>query len=521
VQIESKFYLVHIRVYQKEVDSMSLKKLFVYGASILALTVILGLAAPAQEFDALKAQIKTHTLGNGMKFIVFERHDAPVVSFHVYADVGGANESYGITGISHVLEHMAFKGTTTVGTKDYAGEAKILDEIDAVYDEMAREKAKPAPDEKRVAELKAKFDALEAKAKEFVVNNEYFDMMMREGDRGVNAYTSNDATQYINSLPSNKLEFWFAMTSDRFLNPVFREFFKERDVIMEERRLGLETRPTGKLMEDFTDAAFKAHPYQHGVIGHMSDLRSITRKDVETYFKTFYGPSNLTVGIVGDVRPEEVFKLAELYFGRIPSGPKPAGVRTEEPEQWGERRTAVMAKAQPYLFIGFHVPDTRHKDSRAIEALANILGQGRSSRLYTSLVKEKKIAVAAQSSSGFPGDKFPNLFFVVSVPAAGKTTAENLAAIEEEIEKIKKDAVTDEELTKFKRGQIKGLYSQMADNSRLAAILTYADVVLGGTDKAFEQIEAIKAVTPDDVKRVAATYLVVKNRTIGEIVPEK
>jgi len=500
---------------------MPSKKLYFKPALVLALAVVLSLVASAQNFDALKARIKTHTLGNGMKFIVFERHDAPVVSFHVYADVGGANESYGITGISHLLEHMAFKGTTTVGTKDYAAESKVLAEIDAVYDELAREKAKPVPDAQRVAELKAKFDGLEAKAKEYVANNEYFDMMLREGDQGVNAYTSNDATQYINSLPSNKLEFWFAMTSDRFLNPVFREFFKERDVVMEERRLGLETRPTGKLFEDFTATAFKAHPYRHGVIGHMSDIRNLTRKDVETYFKTFYGPSNLTVGIVGDVKPEEVFRLAELYFERIPSGPKPAGVRTEEPEQWGERRVAVSAKAQPYLFVGYHVPDTRHKDSRAIEALANILGQGRSSRLYTSLVKTKKIAVAAQSGSGFPGDKFANLAVVMCVPAAGKTSAECLAAIEEEIERIKIESVTEEELTKFKRGTIKGLYGQMADNGNMASLLTYADVVLGGFDKAFEQVEAIKAVTADDVKRVAATYLVVKNRTIGEIVPEK
>jgi predicted Zn-dependent peptidase len=290
---------------------------------------------------------------------------------------------------------------------------------------------------------------------------------------------------------------------------------------MEERRLGLETRPTGKLMEDFTAAAFKAHPYGHGVIGHMSDLQNLTRKDVETYFKKFYGPSNLTVGIVGDIKPEEVFKLAELYFGRIPSGPKPEAVRTQEPQQWGERRVAVSAKAQPYLFIGYHIPDSKHADARPLEALANILGQGRSSRLYSALVKTKKIAVAANARTGFPGDKFPHLFFLLAVPAAGKTTAECLAAIEEEIETIRRDSVTEEELDKFKRGTVKSLYSQMSDNSNLAALLTYADVVLGGFDKLFDQVEAIKAVTADHVKRVAATYLVNTNRTIGEIVPEK
>jgi predicted Zn-dependent peptidase len=491
--------------------------------SVFFLTVFVSftLSPQAQTFDATKKQVQVHALGNGMKFIVLERHDAPVVSFHIYADVGSANESYGITGISHILEHMAFKGTKVVGTKDYAAESKLLNELDAAYDQMKKEEAKPNPDGAKVAELKARFADLEKKAKEYVVNNDYFDMMMREGDAGVNAYTSNDATQYINYLPSNRLEFWMAMTSDRFLNPVFREFYKERDVIMEERRLGVETQPTGKLMEDFMAVAFKAHPYHHEVVGHMSDLQAITRKDVEDYFKKFYSPSNLTVGIVGDVKADEVFKLAETYFSRVPSGPKPEPVRTKEPEQWGERRVAVSAKSQPFLLIGYHVPDARNKDSRAIEAMANILGQGRSSRLYTTLVKDKKIAAMVQSMSGFPSDKFPNLFAVIVMPAAGKASIDCLAAIEDEIEKIKKESVTEDELTKFKRSTIKGLLNQMRSNTQMAALLTYADVVLGGYERVFDQVDEIRALTAADVKRVANQYLVRTNRTIGEIIPEK
>jgi len=488
---------------------------------VLAALLLLSSIGSAQTFDAVRKQVRTHTLPNGMKFIVLERHDAPVAAFHVYADVGSANESYGITGISHILEHMAFKGTKTVGTKDYAAESLALEVIDAAYGEMRREEAKAAPDPAKLAELKKKFEEADKKAKEYVVNNEYFDMVMREGDAGVNAYTNNDATQYINYLPSNRLEFWMAVTSDRFLNPVFREFYKERDVIQEERRLGLETQPTGKLLEDFMATAFKAHPYHHDVIGHMSDLQSITRRDVADYFKKYYGPSNLTVGIVGDVKADEVFKLAETYFNRIPSGPRPEPVRTKEPEQWGERRVAVSAQSQPYLIIGYHAPDARHKDSRALEALANILGQGRSSRLYTSLVKDKKIAVQAQTMSGFPGDKFPNLFAVMAVTAAGKTAAECQAAIEEELEKIKKDSVTEEELTKFKRTSIRGALAQLRSNTNMAALLTYADVVLGDYGKAFDQIDEIRALTADDVKRVANQYLVKNNRTIGEIVPAK
>jgi predicted Zn-dependent peptidase len=497
------------------------KKLFFRPALVLAALALMTAALSAQSFEGIKKQVKTHVLTNGMKFIVLERHDVPVASFHVYADVGSANESYGITGISHILEHMAFKGTTTIGTKDYAVESKVLEELDNSYALMKAEEAKPIPDQAKVAELKARFDDLEKKAKEFVVNNEYFDMMMRQGDAGVNAYTSTDATQYINYLPSNRVEFWMAMTSDRFLNPVFREFYKERDVIMEERRLGLETQPTGKLVEDFEAVAFKAHPYHHEVVGHMSDLQSIRRQDVADYFKKFYGPSNLTVAIVGDVKADDVFKLADLYFGRIPSGPKPEPVRTREPEQWGERRVAVNAKSQPFLVVGFHIPDAKSKDSPALDALANIVGQGRSSRLYQNLVRDKKIAIQASCASGFPGDKFPGLIVFFAVSAQGKTSAECLAAIEEEIEKIKKESVTEDELTKFKRTTVKSLLGQMKSNTRMAEMLTYADVVLGGTDEAFNRVDKVRAITAEDVKRVAAQYLVKTNRTIGEIIPEK
>ncbi len=489
--------------------------LFIVIATLFQLSLL------AQTFEAIKNQVKVHTLKNGMKFIVLERHEAPVVSFHVYADVGSANESYGITGISHLLEHMAFKGSKVVGTKDYETEKKVLAKLDALYDEIKREKAKSKPDTERIKVMEKEFEILRLTAKEYVVTDEFVDMMIREGDRGVNAYTNTDATQYIDSLPSNRLEFWMSMTSDRFLEPIFREFFKERDVVMEERRLGLETRPIGKLVEDFFATAFKSHAYHHSVVGHMSDLERITRRDVEEYFKRFYGPSNLTVGIVGDVKADEVFQMAELYFGRIPSGPKPEGVRTQEPEQWGERRCIVEAQSQPFILMGYKRPDFRHKDSTALEALANIMGQGRSSRLYELLVKEKKVAVAAQSFNGFPGEKFSNLIAFFAVPAAGHKSAECLELIDQEIEKIKKESVTEEELTKYKRSEVKSILSQMMSNSRMAALLTYTDVVLGDWKLLFDQVQEIRAVTAEDVRRVANEYLIKKHRTIGEIVYAK
>jgi predicted Zn-dependent peptidase len=487
---------------------------------VCAVFLVLGLSITAQTFDAIKRQVKVHILDNGMKFIVLERHEAPVVSFRVYADVGSANESYGITGISHLLEHMAFKGSKVVGTTNYEEEAKVLEELDALYDELKAEQVKVSLDERTLQELKDKFEALRLKAKEYVVNGEFDDMFLREGSRGLNALTSADATKYVNNLPSNKLEFWMAMNADRFQNPVFREFYKERDVVIEERRLSLETRPIGRLVEDFLSTAFKAHPYKHSVVGHMSDLESITRKDVKDYFRKYYGPSNLTVGIVGDVRAAEVFEMAEMYFGNIPSEPRPEPVRTKEPEQWGERRVQVVAKSQPILILGYHRPDMRHADSFALDALANIMGQGRSSRLHESLVKDKKVCVQSGVFSGFPGEKYPNLVAFIAVPSQGHTSEECLALIDEEIAKIKEESVTVEELTKYKRSSVRAMFSRMKSNRSMAELLTYADVVLGDWQRMFDQVEEIQAVSVEDVKRVANTYLNTNHRTIGEIIPE-
>jgi predicted Zn-dependent peptidase len=253
----------------------------------------------------------------------------------------------------------------------------------------------------------------------------------------------------------------------------------------------------------------------------MSDLENITRQDVEEYFRKYYGPSNLTVGIVGDVKAEDVFRMAELYFGRIPSGPKPEPVRTEEPEQWGERRVTVEARSQPIIIVGYHRPDARHQDDAALEALANILGQGRSSRLYQVLVKEKKVAVHVESFNDFPGNKFPNLIAFLAVPAQNHTSKECLELIDEEIGKIKEESVTPEDLTKFKRNAEKNFLERMKSNASMASLLTYSDVVLGDWKLTFDHVQEIRAITDEDVKRVANAYLIKKHRTIGEIVPEE
>jgi predicted Zn-dependent peptidase len=486
----------------------------------IACFLMLALSLTAQTFDAMKARVRERTLSNGMKWIVLERKDAPVASFHVYADVGSANEVDGITGIAHILEHMAFKGTRTVGTKDFAKELIVLNRLDSLNDAIVREEIAVRPDTVRLAADKKRFDGLRQQAQEFVVVNEFIDLLMKEGEPNPNAFTSNDATQYINSLPSNRLEFWMSLTSDRFLNPVFREFYKERDVVIEERRLRIETQPIPKLLEDVFASAYKAHPYHHMVIGHMSDLKRITHEDVKDFFAKYYMPSNLVAAVVGNVNPDEVFRQAELYFGRIPGGPKPEGPRTVEPEQWGERRVQVVAQSQPVLVMGYHRPGIRDKDNQAFDAMANIIGQGRSSRLYRLLVKEKKIAVDAGSFNGWPGSKYPNLIAYYAIPSKDHTTAECFDVISAEIENLKTAPITADELTKYKRSTKKGLLDAMKANDSMASMLANTEVLEGDWRKAFDGLRQVDAVTADDIQRLAKKVLVSTNRTVGEIVPE-
>jgi len=242
---------------------------------------------------------------------------------------------------------------------------------------------------------------------------------------------------------------------------------------------------------------------------------------MRNYFRTYYGPSNLTAAIVGDVKADEVFRLADLYFSRIATEPKPETVRTIEPEQWGERRVTVEAMAQPLLVVGYHRPNVRHEDDFVFDAMANILGQGRSSRLYTSLVKEKKIAAAAGSMSAWPGNKYSCLFAVYAVPAKDHTSEECLEAIDAEIEKLRTELATEEEMSKYKRGTKKNLLDGMKANNSMARLLTNYDVLTGDWRNLFDEIDRVESVTAEDVRRIAQEYLVRKHRTIGEIIPEE
>src|SRR5215467_6645373 len=322
--------------------------------------------------SGLADRVIEHKLANGMTVLMVERHQAPVVSINMTFGVGGVNEQVGQTGLAHLYEHMAFKGTRTVGTKNYEKEKPILEELSRVGTELEqrqRELAKRSADNPASLEeaaaiegLQKRFTALQDQAAQYVAGNEIALLYQRHGGVGLNAATGKDITRYMISLPSNRLPLWAALESDRMANPVLREFYKERGVVMEERRLRNDDSANGLLFETFTSAAFRAHPYGIPTIGWESDILSLTPADTEAFFKAHYGPGNATIAIVGDIHPKEVIALIENTFGKIPAAPPPPQIVTVEPPQRGERRVEVEFDAEPSIAIGYHKPALDHPD---------------------------------------------------------------------------------------------------------------------------------------------------------------
>ena len=485
--------------------------------------MLLPLAASAQEdapgtlLSQFEEKVTTFTLDNGLTFVIIERHDAPVVSVHTYADVGSVNEPAGETGIAHMFEHMAFKGTTTVGTQDIAAEMRLLEQEERLFQALKRERAKGAQaDTVRINELEEEFARAQDSAKSVIEQNEFDRLLQQAGATGLNASTAADATRYFYNLPANKVELFFALESDRFLNPVLREFYPERDVVMEERRQRTDSSPQGRLVEEFLAAAFKAHPYGQPTIGHMSDLQNISRTEAKAFFEKYYTASNLTVAIAGDVDPEAMRRLAEKYFGRLPRGEEPLPVTTEEPEQIGERRVIIRENTQPFVLAGWHRPSGQASSDAAYTVLQDVLSNGRTSRLYRQLVEEEK-ALAVQAIPTFPGSKYPTLFALFAVPSAGVAPEEIEQDLYGVLDDIKENGITPEELERAKTRARVDLIGGLDSNMGLALQLAQYEATTGDWRNAFRELDEIERVMLEDVQRVARETFTRQSRTVGMI----
>lgn len=487
----------------------------------LALCVwLLPVFAAAQDLASFEKSVTEFTLDNGLHFIVLERREAPVVSFHTFANVGSVDDPKGQTGLAHMFEHMAFKGTPLIGSKDWEREKAALDAVDAAYEAYLQERRKGIhADNDRAAELRKQFQEAVEKATAFAQGEEFTRLIEESGGAGLNASTSSDETQYFYSLPSNRAELWFYLESERFLNPVFRDFYKERDVVREERRMRTESNPVGKLIEAFLAVSYQAHPYGWPAVGWASDIENFGVPEAREFFETYYAPANLTVAIAGDVDPEWMKSLAEAYFGRLEKRPPPPAVLTEEPVQQGERRIEIESQAQPLVIIGFKKPSKLHPDRAVFDVISSILSEGRTSWLYKELVRDRQIALQAGGFPNFPGSKYTSLFVFYSFPSSGHSVEENEKAMYELIDKMRNELVDAETLSRVKTKARANLISALDNNAGLARELAAHDAGYGDWRQLFRWLDEMNEVTADDVRRVAREYFKKQNRTVAYLVP--
>jgi predicted Zn-dependent peptidase len=465
-------------------------------------------------------------LDNGMKVLLVVRKGSPNVAAGWVAKVGSANEHSGVTGISHLFEHMMFKGTQTIGTKNIEEDLKLNLELDRVKAELRKEEQAlaqklrlgqitdvkdPKVRSPRHQQLLAEFDKLNTRQRDLLVKNEFDRIYTSAGASGMNAGTTDDFTIYFVNVPANKLELWFWMESDRLSNPVFREFYTEREVVAEERRMRTDSTPTGRILVEFNAMFWKSSPYGWPVIGWSSDLDAITRQDANEYFGKYYAPNNITACLVGDFSPDEATALARKYFGRLQRGARePEPVRTTEERQYGERRMSAEAETSPEAVVRYHTVADGHKDEPAFLILQALLN-GRTGRLYKSLVLEQQVANSA--FAGHNGMKYEGYFQLMGVAKPGKTPEQVEQALYKEIEKLKTGSVSDRELQKVKNEQTASNFRRLQSGFSLMEQLLMYDAYRGwrtiNTDPPL-----LQAVTAADIQRIATKYFNPENRSV-------
>jgi predicted Zn-dependent peptidase len=476
--------------------------------------------ALAQDLASFEKRTTVKRLPNGLTVVICERPEAPVFSFFTHVDAGSVQDPMGKTGLAHMFEHMAFKGTDTIGTRDYAGEKVALAKVEQAYGAYLAERDKSVDrDEQKVKQLEQNWKDAIAAADKFSAKytNEFAKIVEGEGGEGINAFTDYDETGYHYSFPVNRLELWAYLESERFIQPVMRQFYKERNVVIEERRMRTDSNPVGRLLEQFTQEAFAAHPYHRPTIGWISDLNSFSATDAQNFFNTYYVPSNMVVVVVGDVKASEAMPVVEKYFSRIPSRPRPDTATTTEPPQDSERTVVLHEQSQPLYLEGYHRPDYRSPDDQVYDAIADLMSNGRTSRLYRALVRDKQIASDSAGFTGLPGNKYPHLFAFYAFPIPGHKPEEMAAAIHGEIERLKKEDISDEELKMIKTRAKATLIRSLGSNEGLAFALGLNQARYDDWRELFRSVDRIDKVTKADIRRVANQTFVPENRTVGII----
>jgi predicted Zn-dependent peptidase len=488
---------------------------------VCALMMMAMAVAQAQDLKSFEQRITTKVLPNGLTLIICERPDAPVFSYSTFIDAGDVNDPSGESGLAHMFEHLAFKGTSEIGTTDYAAEKIALAKVEAANNAYEAEYLKAVGrDEKKLAALKQNFIDAQNEAHKYVIPNQFTDVAERNGAEGLNAETALDNTVFFWSMPENRLELWAWLESGRLADAAPREFYKERDVVNEERRMRTDSNPIGRLVEQLLATAYVAHNYGRSGVGWPSELQQINATEAMAFHKKYYVGANIVIAVVGDVKAAETLPVLEKYFSRIPSGPKPEEMTTVEPKQFAEKTVAIREATQPFYVEGYHRPDYRDPDDAVYDAIQDILSNGRVSRLYRSLVRDQQIAAEAAGFSPFPGAKYPSLFAFYAIPLPGHTPAQMRDAIHKEIDKLKAADVSNEELAMYKTRTRADLLRGLANNQGLANSLAEYQTRYGDWRELFLQLEKVDKVSKTDIRRVANQIFLPSNRTSAWIETE-
>lgn len=463
--------------------------------------------------NGLEERVREYTFPNGLTLLVVERHVSPTFSAYITLGVGSVHETDRTRGVAHLLEHMLFKGTETLGTTDFAAEKILLEQIETVGSHLDAERLKQGQDSQKVSDLELSLQQLQAEHKKFVVKDEFSKIYSENGGVGYNAFTSKDQTSYLISLPANKFELWAAIESDRMKNPVLREFYTEREVIREERRRSYDSSPRGLLYETLLANAFTVHPYRNPIIGWDTDIQNLTLAETRDFLQSYYAPANAVITLVGDVSFDHAVETVGRYFADIAAGTPVPKVVSEEPEQKGEKRIDIHFDAEPRIAIAYHKPTLPDRQDYVFDVIDSLLTGGPTARLYRSLVVEQQL-VSSISSYVAPGSRYANLFVISASPRYPHTTAEVEQAIEIELRKLASEPVTDLELKRIRKRLRTDTIRSLGSNSGLANMLSYYQSITGSWRYLVDYEKQIETVSAEEIMQVAEEYFVARNRTV-------
>ena len=463
--------------------------------------------------NGLEDRVQEHTFPNGLTLLVVERQASPTFSAYITLGVGSVHETDRTRGVAHLLEHMLFKGTETLGTVDFDAEKPILEKIENTGSQLDHERLKQPSDSLLVSSLEQQLKQLQAEHKKFVVKDEFSKIYSENGGVGYNAFTSKDQTSYLISLPANKLELWAAIESDRMKNPVLREFYTEREVIREERRRSYDSSPRGLLYENLLANAFTVHPYRNPIIGWDTDIQNLTLAETRDFLDRYYSPINAVITLVGDVSFEQAVETVGRYFGDIPPGTPVPQVVSVEPEQNGEKRVSILFDAEPSLTTAYHKPTLPSRHDYVFDVIDSLLTGGSTSRLYRSLVVEQQL-VSSISSYTAPGSRYANLFVISAAPRYPHTIEDVEQAISAELKILVSEPVADIELQRIRKRLRTDTIRSLGSNSGLANMLSYYQSIAGSWRYLIDYEKQIETVTAEEIMQVAGEYLVAKNRTV-------